>query len=821
MSQNTPTNINKEDIVKYFSIYGIRVDCQINHSQSQYHGWVSELKIYCPSKYSKESLTDSAHIIGGYYIEFTDPYNTPFVKVREYILEPSCTENQLFNLRDLKVYFTRLAMTKGLDIKPQFGHQKYISSNQPVQFQILAATREEAKTLSKMSHDCGSVVFQLIIVKKPLKTKENSKTISATDSKSISVSNPSPSKPKSKVESTLVKPLDNMAPSLIQVKESINKTAEGGFQDPAISYKSSSLLTDPKSSKNLESKKTLQKVAPSLQSSHILQETNPLPQADLLGGQSYPKRPHNQYEICGNYAQNEERTSLNMQNHLEYYEEPHWDQTQYWDQRIPDLNKVPQNTYRGQNTAEVYQQPIRQIRQAEAKQKNHFSDLKNYYQQEEFKQEVHNTQLQPLYGQSENISEYGWSAQSQSNYPYENKNVTLRGSVSDASSSNQQTSRSKKHINNGDSISRSTQYYPTSNYRDQENHEILSELSYPEEPRLSEVHSQSQASMSINMKQTSSLSAEIRQTGIQKSMKIVQNNTINEPIDHTFGSTISMTVNSNDLQSPSMVVSSKVERKKTPKDKDGNKKDKSEKSKVKKETKESQEKDYSTLLQICYWPIYELSEAWIKRIYKLSKKLKAMPHSMFQNNTQDLENKERVSFADIRELHPLGKFLKKSQQETSPLDCSDDEIQPPKYDRNEFVSLGFGERHFGGLFVPKEYNMWRGVSEKVQEALVGSVSRGRLGMIDPDSSFDTKTSILMKTHDDVLLMGRCFREAHQATQRRVLGSKASEDLSRQVNGEGIFDEFSFCEDGQGVSTPVQEKGYYNSRSANTETASQQ
>lgn len=99
VSQNTPANLLKEDVVKYFASYGIRVDCQISHTQSQYHGWASEMKIYCPSKYSKESLIDSAHIIGGYYIEFHDPYNTQFTKERPYILEPKNTRPQVFNLR--------------------------------------------------------------------------------------------------------------------------------------------------------------------------------------------------------------------------------------------------------------------------------------------------------------------------------------------------------------------------------------------------------------------------------------------------------------------------------------------------------------------------------------------------------------------------------------------------------------------------------------------------------------------------------------------------------------------------------------------------
>ena len=98
-SLNTPQNLVKEEVIQYFNSFGIRIECSISHSQSQYHGWASEMKIYCPSKYTKESLTDSAHIISGYYIEFSNPYKTEFVKDRPYILEPMTTELQAFDLR--------------------------------------------------------------------------------------------------------------------------------------------------------------------------------------------------------------------------------------------------------------------------------------------------------------------------------------------------------------------------------------------------------------------------------------------------------------------------------------------------------------------------------------------------------------------------------------------------------------------------------------------------------------------------------------------------------------------------------------------------
>ena len=96
-----------------------------------------------------------------------------------------------FKLGDLKVYFTRLALSKGLDIKPQFGLQKYLPSSQPVLFQIHAATKDEAKTLAKMAHDCGSLTFELSIVEKPPKVAKNntSAQIVTADQKQSQTSN--------------------------------------------------------------------------------------------------------------------------------------------------------------------------------------------------------------------------------------------------------------------------------------------------------------------------------------------------------------------------------------------------------------------------------------------------------------------------------------------------------------------------------------------------------------------------------------------------------------------------------------------------------
>lgn len=98
-AHNVPASLTSDDVVNYFKTYGIRVECSLTHSMSQAQGWIGELKMYCPSKYSKVGLTNTTHLIKGCFVELFDPYNLLLEKERPYVLEPTFSEILSFNSR--------------------------------------------------------------------------------------------------------------------------------------------------------------------------------------------------------------------------------------------------------------------------------------------------------------------------------------------------------------------------------------------------------------------------------------------------------------------------------------------------------------------------------------------------------------------------------------------------------------------------------------------------------------------------------------------------------------------------------------------------
>lgn len=86
-------------MISYFKSYGIRVECALTHSKSGPQGWIGELKLYCPSKFSKETLSNTVHLVHGCFVEFFDPVNTLMEKERPYVLEPTFSEILSFNSR--------------------------------------------------------------------------------------------------------------------------------------------------------------------------------------------------------------------------------------------------------------------------------------------------------------------------------------------------------------------------------------------------------------------------------------------------------------------------------------------------------------------------------------------------------------------------------------------------------------------------------------------------------------------------------------------------------------------------------------------------
>lgn len=780
-------------------------------------------------------------------------------------------------------------MAKGYDIKPRFGLQKYISSNQPVQFQILAAIKEEAKALAKMSHECGKAIFNLKIVKKPTKPKDISKpktTLTTSDSKSISASvqttgnsNLKGEKGKPKAE----KPKDPL--SMIPAEAKKNRV-EGLGIEPTQSITSFSVPVEKRVSalettKEQKNPSSIKSQKAQFDGQNIDPRTRDIAaMPSLLWMQehsSYEKRPESHQQTL-NFIQPGQQG--------QYFDQEYdWTERQGWPQMEPP-HQVYEDFEQGQHEIDQYQFAAMPQWQPTQISKNHLSG----HYPIPFNDQYYNTDETEMYYYSneplQHNDEYTWSEPTQPLNISEYQNVTLRGSISNASSSNQQTSRSNIQLSS-EPNKRGQQHGATSGrVLDGADRTSNGQAGTGEQRFFANVLSTQSTAAKLAVNRAKNSGNESEQAKDQLASIDGQHGraTVNKaassklPRGNNSASNIEV-----DSVSPTNDTANNIEKKKKSGDKDQSKSDKVKKKKDKdekkdkdtkigkdekkskedrkdktikvkknKEAKEEKkeklkeadviENDYSTLLQVCYWPVSELSEAWLKRIYKLAKKLRQRPSELLKRAQPDLLKEDLSSFADIRELHPLGKFLTMPPRRSNvPLDSSDDECMPSKYDDSDLFQLPNGTRDFGGLFIPKEYNCWKGVSQKAEEILVGAVTKGRLGLIHSDSDFDLKSEIFFNTHEDVSNLGRLFREAHQESQRiffshapvydncysaeRKVQNKflPQEDVEVIEEDDAIFQNYKEFDDDNDYadhSTPSGEKCTEKTRSANTETASQ-
>lgn len=108
--------------------------------------YLREAKVYCPSRIAKELLSQTAHLIQGHYFELEDTAS-PNWKERPFILQ--CT-HQLPRLakKDVKLYFSRLAMDQGMDLKLDFPEKSPIWwTNMPLH--IYCLKKEDCNYLLK------------------------------------------------------------------------------------------------------------------------------------------------------------------------------------------------------------------------------------------------------------------------------------------------------------------------------------------------------------------------------------------------------------------------------------------------------------------------------------------------------------------------------------------------------------------------------------------------------------------------------------------------------------------------------------------------
>ena len=127
-------------------------------------------------------------------------------------------------------------MKNGIDLKAHFGVQKYILYSKSIQFQIRTSTKDEAKFLAKLSHDCGSASFELIIVKKLSSTSKNDKNISTkvANASSNKIKSEQTITPISTSNSTKVEP----PKKIVNKRDDESRTPlQGAGTDPALFYK--------------------------------------------------------------------------------------------------------------------------------------------------------------------------------------------------------------------------------------------------------------------------------------------------------------------------------------------------------------------------------------------------------------------------------------------------------------------------------------------------------------------------------------------------------------------------------------------------------
>lgn len=70
-------DLNEVAVTEYFMKFGIAVECYFLTTSSDKQGVTKTAKIYCPTKFTKEQLAGTAHIIKKHYLLLKNPNPTP------------------------------------------------------------------------------------------------------------------------------------------------------------------------------------------------------------------------------------------------------------------------------------------------------------------------------------------------------------------------------------------------------------------------------------------------------------------------------------------------------------------------------------------------------------------------------------------------------------------------------------------------------------------------------------------------------------------------------------------------------------------------
>lgn len=188
---------------------------------------------------------------------------------------------------------------------------------------------------------------------------------------------------------------------------------------------------------------------------------------------------------------------------------------------------------------------------------------------------------------------------------------------------------------------------------------------------------------------------------------------------------------------------------------------------------------FSSILQSSYGEPDKLSNDKIKRIYKLGKNLKKRPYTIFERKI-DHKTKEPALFTTLSEFHPIGKFIMERNDENSDEGTFAFSDKVIKVGATQFVCLEDGFRDFGGNYIPNNYNMWNGVSSKVEDIFLSALCRARLHGLPEETSIDSKLCLFWQTQNDMTNLQRSFRKHRQQVESRnpVSGER---DQSQQTS----------------------------------------
>ena len=678
----------------------------MTHSKSQSQGWIGELKLYCPSKHSKETLTSTLHLIRGCYVELFDPYNLPLSKERPFVLEPAFSDNSAFNLRmkliilaDLKVYFTQLAMKDGYDLKLEFKQQRTPGEIDYREFEVHVTTKEEAIRLASLTHNFGECIFCLNITKKPTKCPNND-TQKYLDSQNVNKSDVKNSKLLNSYQQKFYKTeLDSLP---YQSEEMYHNNSSQSGKDSYRPYNNTNFIqneTDDYEQDLRYCNLAHHNIAENRQNIHQNTKNNKKEglKQDTLIEKFSTKRNSNQIPQSLQY--------YNQNNCLLPFEESNKPQNiekEYVSHLVSEISDSSIYSSNIKNTPEKYNYIP-------------FKDNQNQFDLSKDKimprtivghKNIQNRNQIPLNKIMEN--DFPTNITQISNQQYNNSKIEkYRQDLTDnICSVNKETELGFNFQNsNFDNIGYENSI---SGINGNGTNDIY------QQPYLDIHKKQGKFSQGPEFDNNKEVGKVIRADSGSSHPRLVYRDSNFNPVPKKDGCSPNGCSNY-----------------------------------------------HSSALQVCYNEGEKCSPLWTENIHNQAQKLKKRPYSIYESKYQAYRARNDNDFASIAELHPIGKFTVEKEA------LKFDNCKYKSYDSRtlkgstQFVCMDYGLSQFGGNLICQEYRPWKGVCSKVEDTLIGAVCLSRLAMADETATFDDKLCILWKAHDDVLSMQRKFRNWRQ------------------------------------------------------------